>query len=91
MATNAAFWDSLEDLTRNDRCATDAVNEYTLDAMWRLWHIPFKYYLPGANPDDLNKMYEEIGKVGYMDLDKDGLPCCLSGQPSVIEERKKRR
>jgi len=64
--------------------ACEAVSAFTREKMYRLHHIPNKYYLPTAKPGDLKRLYEELNKVGHIDLDEHGEPACLSGKPAVL-------
>lgn len=70
--------------------AMDAVDEFTRDKMWRLRHIPMKYYLPPEDGDAdksgevLADLYGEMSKYGYIALDKKGEPCVLSGNEPVL-------
>ena len=51
--------------------------------MWRLWHVPFKYHLPNVAGGE--QLYRELNEKGYIDLDRDGEPACLSGKPAVLK------
>lgn len=31
-------------------------------------------------------MWDELATKGYINLDHDGNPCCLSGKPAVLQE-----
>jgi len=64
--------------------ACEAVSAFTREKMYRLHHIPHKYYLPTAKPGDLKRLYEEMNTVGHIDLDEHGEPACLSGKPAVL-------
>jgi hypothetical protein len=84
-----SFFETIdEDLEKK---AVDAVNAFTREFMWRLWHIPFRYYLPGGKSGDFEKLAAEIDASGYIDLDADGEPCCLSGKPPMLEAIKQAR
>lgn len=70
-----------------DQSIVDAVTRWTRIKMWRLWHIPMKYFCPpppGQEPEyeeNFAKLWQTIHEVGYIDLDDQGQPCCLTGNP----------
>lgn len=66
---------------------SNAAYSYTRDYMYRLRHIPTRYYLPPVPPEregDLTILYEEMAKYGYIALDADGQPAVLSGKSPVL-------
>ena len=65
----------------------DAVNDYTLWRIHRIYHIPTKYFLL-EDKTAFNKLADEIILHGYIDLDSSGTPCVLSGQEPVYKEAK---
>ena len=64
----------------------DAVTEWTRQKMYRLLHVPARYYLPEADPAAFNTLAAERAAKGRIDLDATGEPCALSGRPPVIKE-----
>lgn len=66
------------------QAAADAISNFTRDRMYRLRHIPMRYYLSEAESVHLNALYDEINKRGYIALDTDGKPCVLSGKEPVL-------
>ncbi len=69
----------------NEKLAIDAISEFTRDKMYRLRHIPARYYL--LEPiTTLKIMYKELNKKGYIDLDRDGKPCCLTNLKPVLSD-----
>jgi hypothetical protein len=70
-------------LTEN---VVDAVHEYTFGQIYRLYHIPTRYYCGDYGPDILRRLCQELYEKGRIDLDRKGQPCCLSGQPSPMDQ-----
>ncbi len=75
------------------RDAAAAVGNYTRMKMYRLWHIPNRYFIPPTDPAKLpeyeetfSKLVTELNRAGCIDLDRDGEPACLSGKPAVLQE-----
>jgi len=74
----------------------EALNEATREEMHRLRHIPARYFIPSATAGvidstqraDLLKLDAELYEKGFIDLDKDGEPCCLSGNPPAYVPKK---
>jgi hypothetical protein len=70
----------------NEELARDIINRFTRERMFRLEYVPNIYYLDPARADDCRKLLKELAIKGYIDLDKDGKPCVLSGEPPVLKE-----
>jgi len=69
--------------------AGSCIAAFTRDKMHRLRHIPMKYYFPpehGGDPQKFSIMQHEINTKGFIDLDADGEPCCLSDKPAVLRD-----
>jgi hypothetical protein len=75
--------------------AQQAINDYTRHQLYSALHIPAKYILdaaapPFADPEDLavrrlKRLCDEMEERGLIRLDKDGEPCCLSGEPWPLQ------
>jgi hypothetical protein len=65
--------------------ASKAMHDFTLEQMYRLWHIPMKYFID-QDAAALETLSTELLKHGHIDLDAAGTPCCLSGRPSVLNQ-----
>lgn len=84
--SNDAFLNALNDLAVGKE-ACDAINEFTRWQMYRLYHIPARYFLNPDLQEHLQPLADELGKHGYIDLDRDGQPCCLSGNTPVLRKQ----
>jgi hypothetical protein len=83
-ARNEAFFKLLEGVPPINKGMVDAVCQFTRNKMWRLDYVPSKFFLPGCPPGELAKMYRELALFGYIALDGDGNPCCLTGRDPKI-------
>jgi hypothetical protein len=70
--------------------AVKAVRDFTLLKMYRLNHIPAKYYMPGAKPGTLKTLVKEMNTKGCIDLDEDGEPAVLTGKTPKLELLKRK-
>ena len=68
--------------------AQKAAADYTRSCLRYIHHIPTRYFLPPVRPEDtekanadFRKLAEELGAKGYIELDCDGEPACLTGKP----------
>jgi len=87
-------------LMANETEAVAAITEAVREEMHRLRHIPTRYFIAGVDPiagtkeqkqaarDALLKLDSELDSKGFIDLDKDGEPCCLSGNPPAYVPKK---
>jgi hypothetical protein len=87
---NEHLWQLLADLGK-EKDAIDAVNRFTVEKMFRLYYVPNIYYLDPTLTDDCSKLLKELAINGYIDLDKNGKPCVLSGEPPVLKEEGKQK
>lgn len=81
---NEKFFEILKDAKPVSEAAVDAVCQFTRNRMWRLDYVPAKYFLPGHPQEELLKLYRELALFGYIALDGDGNPCCLTGRDPKI-------
>jgi hypothetical protein len=66
--------------------ACDAVNAYTREKMWRLFHIPARYFIIPDLRDDFRTLAGEINEKGCIDLDEDGQPAVLTGKIAKLAQ-----
>jgi hypothetical protein len=64
-----------------------ALTDYTVESMYVLRHIPTKYFLE-EDGHLFPVMAKELNEKGCIYLDRDGQPCCLTGNPSHYLEWK---
>jgi len=83
------------------RVAISAVNCRTREFLWRIYHIPLKYLMPPipvsedgvidaeaeAEADrQFSVLKGQLQAKGYISLDRNRAPACLSGEPPVLPE-----
>lgn len=81
---NAAVMALLEDDGPLVREAEAACVSFTREKMYRLYHIPMRYFLDPALEAAQYTLWQEIGRCGCIDLDAAGKPCVLTGKPPVL-------
>ena len=61
--------------------------DYTRQVVYRLHHIPMRCFLDAieGNTEQFEILAKELDTHGYIDLDLNGNPCCLTGKPPVLE------
>ena len=64
-----------------------ALDDYVMESMYVLRHIPTKYFLE-EDGHLFPVMAKELSEKGCIYLDRDGQPCCLTGNPSHYLEWK---
>lgn len=74
---------------RSSNSLQDAMDDWTRETMWRLRHIPARYFIMAELRQHLDKLANELARNGYIDLDADGQPACISGKPAVLQPAEK--